>query len=61
VGADIHHINATGNTPLMLIVLVRHIAMVHELLHVGAKPTGCRTNCEKALAWATEQGDINIV
>jgi ankyrin repeat protein len=60
-GADIHHINATDNTPLMLAVSVGHIATVRELLHAGAKPTGCGTNREKALAWATEQGDIDMV
>jgi hypothetical protein len=38
----------------MLAVSVGYIAMVRELLHAGAKPTGCRTNREKALAWATE-------
>jgi ankyrin repeat protein len=60
-GADIHHTNATDNTPLMLAVSVGHIATVRELLHAGAKPTGCGTNREKALAWATERGDIDMV
>jgi hypothetical protein len=45
----------------MLVVSVGHITTVCELLHAWAKPTGCRTNYEKALAWAIEQGDINMV
>ncbi|KAH1416823.1 hypothetical protein KXX32_009756 [Aspergillus fumigatus] len=45
----------------MLAVCIRHIATVRELLHAGAKPTGCGTNREKALAWAAEHGDIDMV
>jgi ankyrin repeat protein len=45
----------------MLAVSVGHIATVRELLHAGAKPTGCRTNREKALVWATEQRHIDMV